>query len=88
MTSSSSLYRDWLGKQLAACPALETDLDPEVRLADARTLLGAFPHDVVWTYWAPGQQLRSAAAVSCPRTFDPTSETPPPCPLRQSSGRA
>ncbi|MFE7562289.1 DUF6879 family protein [Kitasatospora sp. NPDC057500] len=29
----------------------------------------------------PGRQLRSVAAVSCPRTHGPTSEVPPPCPL-------
>ncbi|MFJ5123422.1 hypothetical protein [Kitasatospora sp. NPDC088548] len=74
---------EWLGKQLADSPALETDLDPAIRLEHARTFLGTFPHDVMWTYWTPGRQLRSVSAVSCPRTFNPTGETPPPCPLQR-----
>ncbi|MFD4396200.1 hypothetical protein [Kitasatospora sp. NPDC058397] len=74
---------EWLGQQLADSPALETDLDPTTRLERARTSLDTFPHDVVWTYWTPGQQLRAVSAVSCPRTFNPTDETPPPCPLQR-----
>ncbi|MFJ3216737.1 hypothetical protein ACIPLC_12535 [Kitasatospora sp. NPDC086801] len=74
---------DWLGKQLADSPASEADLPASTRLDHALAFLDTFPHDVVWTYWTPGQQLRSVAAVACPRTFGPTSETPPPCPLRR-----
>ncbi|MQS11022.1 hypothetical protein F7Q99_01670 [Streptomyces kaniharaensis] len=72
---------EWLSKQLAEVPAQESDMEPVVRPEHAREFLGTFPHDVVWTYWTPGQQLRSVAAVSCPRTFNPTGEAPPPCPL-------
>ncbi|MFF2657990.1 hypothetical protein ACFVUH_11565 [Kitasatospora sp. NPDC058032] len=71
----------WLGKQLADVPALETDLPAALRLDHAREFLAAYPHDVAWTYWTPARQLRSVAAVSCPRTRSPTSEAPPPCPL-------
>ncbi|MEV7213982.1 hypothetical protein AB0O31_12920 [Kitasatospora cineracea] len=78
----------WLGRQLADAPALETDLPPAVRLAHARTFLDTFPHDTIWTYWTPGQQLRSVAAVSCPRTPGATGETPPPCPVRGRSAGA
>ncbi|MFF2039420.1 hypothetical protein ACFVVX_03245 [Kitasatospora sp. NPDC058170] len=82
-TNDPAEAMEWLGKQLADSPAPETDLDPVVRLDHAREFLGTFPHDVVWTYWTPGQQLRSVATISCPRTFSATGETPPPCPLRR-----
>ncbi|WP_380285420.1 hypothetical protein [Kitasatospora purpeofusca] len=72
---------DWLGKRLADAPALDTDLSPALRLDHARNSLSTYPHDVVWTYWTPARQLRSVATVSCPRTHNPTSEAPPPCPL-------
>ncbi|MEV6972004.1 hypothetical protein [Kitasatospora sp. NPDC093806] len=73
----------WLGRQLADAPALDTDLAPDQRQAHARDFLTTYPHDVMWTYWTPARQLRCIAAVSCPRTHNPTSEPPPPCPLRR-----
>ncbi|MFF8772784.1 hypothetical protein [Kitasatospora sp. NPDC015120] len=80
-TSDPAEALDWLGKQLADAPGLEGDLPASLRLDHARAFLTTYPHDVVWTYWTPGQQLRSVAAVSCPRTHNPTAEPPPPCPL-------
>ncbi|MEV6209811.1 hypothetical protein [Kitasatospora sp. NPDC051914] len=73
----------WLEERLKENPPLDGYQHEPSWLDAARESLARFPGDVVWGFYTVGQQYRAIAAVSCPRTFNATSETLPPCPLGQ-----